>query len=104
MKVYTYSEARQRLASLLEQSQREGEVRIRRRDGQMFVVQPVAGIGSPLDVPGVKAHLRSGELVALLKESRETGHRFWPTRQRQPVRRAKQGSWRDSAARRGGPS
>ena len=30
MKVYTYSEARQRLASLLEQSQRGGEVRIRR--------------------------------------------------------------------------
>ena len=91
MKLYTYSEARQRLASLLEQSRREGEVRIRRRDGQMFVVQPVTGMGSPLDVPGVRAHLSPGEVAALLQESRETGHRFWPTRRRQPARRAKQG-------------
>ena len=53
MKVYTYSDARQRLATLLEQSRREGQVRIRRRDGQIFVVLPVAGIDSPLDVPGL---------------------------------------------------
>ena len=88
MKLYTYSEARQRLASLLEQSRREGQVRIRRRDGQVFVVQPVAGTGSPLDVPGVRTHLRPGELEALLRESRETGHRFWATRPRQRARRA----------------
>jgi len=89
MKVYTYSEARQRLASLLEQSRREGQVQIRRRDGQLFVVQPAAGAGSPLDVPGVSGHLRRGELAALLQESRETGHRFWRTRRTQPARRAK---------------
>ncbi len=87
MKVYTYSEARQRLASLLEQSRREGWVQIRRRDGQIFVVQPATSAGSPLDVPGVKAHLRRGELAALLQKSRETGHRFWRTK---PARRAKQ--------------
>jgi prevent-host-death family protein len=89
MKVYTYSEARQRLASLLEQSRREGQVRIRRRDGQVFVVQPAAAAGSPLDVPAVRAHLRRGELAALLQESRETGHRFWGTRRTQSARRAK---------------
>jgi len=33
MKVYTYSEAGQRLASLLDEARRAGEVRIRRRDG-----------------------------------------------------------------------
>jgi prevent-host-death family protein len=48
MKVYTYSEARQRLASLLDQARREGQVRIRRRDGQMFVLQPVTAPRSPL--------------------------------------------------------
>lgn len=36
MKVRTYSEARQRLASLLDQSRREGKVQIRRRDGQLL--------------------------------------------------------------------
>ena len=41
MKVYTYSEARQRLASVLDAAQRDGAVRIRRRDGQL--VRPAAG-------------------------------------------------------------
>jgi hypothetical protein len=35
MNVYTYSEARQNLASLLDQAAREGEVRIQRKDGQV---------------------------------------------------------------------
>ena len=87
MKVYTYSEARQRLASLLEQSRREGQVRIRRRDGQLFVVQPAAGAGSPLDVPAVTARLRPGELETLVRESRKTGQRFWRNKQGQPAQR-----------------
>ena len=40
MRVYTYSEARQNLASLLDIAQRDGAVRIRRKDGQSFVLQP----------------------------------------------------------------
>ena len=53
MKIYTYSEARQRLASLLEQAAKYGEVRIKRRDGQVFVVKPQKGKGSPLAVEGM---------------------------------------------------
>lgn len=87
MKVYTYSEARQHLASLLELSRREGQVQIRRRDGQLFVLKPAAGASSPLNVSGVTAHLRPGELASLLRESRETGHRFWRDRRGQPARR-----------------
>ena len=90
MKVYTYSEARQRLASLLEQSRREGQVRIRRREGQVFVLQPAVAGGSPLDVPAVKARLRRGELAALLRESRETGDRFWRI-PRRPERQGRRG-------------
>ncbi|MGH8592317.1 MAG: hypothetical protein ACREV3_00210 [Gammaproteobacteria bacterium] len=37
MKVYTYSEARQRFATILECAVREGAVGIRRKDGQVFV-------------------------------------------------------------------
>jgi len=90
MKVYTYSEARRRLASLLDQSRREGKVQIRRRDGQLFVLQPAAALGSPLDVPAVKAKLRPGELGDLIREGRESANRFWgdklPNRRMQPTR------------------
>ena len=47
MKVYTYSEARQSFASLLEQARKEGAVGIRRRDGQMFVVRPEHALDRP---------------------------------------------------------
>lgn len=90
MKVYTYSEARQRLASLLDQSRREGKVQIRRRDGQLFVLQPAAAQGSPLDVPAVKAKLRPGELEGLIREGRRSADRFWrdtpPSTRMQPTR------------------
>jgi prevent-host-death family protein len=82
MRVYTYSEARQRLASVLDQARREGQVEIRRRDGQVFVVQPARRTASPLDVPAVKAALRRGELAALVREGRRSGGRFWRRRGR----------------------
>ncbi|MBI2201901.1 MAG: type II toxin-antitoxin system Phd/YefM family antitoxin [Armatimonadetes bacterium] len=71
MRTYTYSEARQRLATLLDEARREGRVQIRRQDGSTFVVQPVVSDRSPLDVPGVRSRLRRGELVALIREERE---------------------------------
>ncbi len=63
MKTYTYSEARQQLATLLDQARREGRVQIRRQDGSTFVLQPIVSDRSPLDVPGVRSRLRRGELV-----------------------------------------
>jgi prevent-host-death family protein len=76
MKVYSYSEARQQLAELLNRARREGEVEIRRRDGQVFVVRPTAGAGSPLDVPGVNTDLSRQEIVGLVRESRRSTERF----------------------------
>ncbi len=70
MKVYTYSEARQHLAELLEQAQREGGVRVRRRDGRVFVITPVAEGRSPLDVPGAELGLTTEEVVDLVREGR----------------------------------
>jgi len=71
VKTYTYSEARQRLATLLDQARREGRVQIRRQDGSTFLLQPVTASRSPLDVPGVSSALRPGELIALVREERE---------------------------------
>jgi len=70
MKEFTYSEARQRLAALLERARRDGAVRIRRRDGQVFVLRPEQATGSPLDVPGLKLALTREEIVGLVQEGR----------------------------------
>jgi antitoxin (DNA-binding transcriptional repressor) of toxin-antitoxin stability system len=71
MKVYTYSEARQRLARVLDEARTGGEVRIKRRDGSEFAVRPVTPGKSPLDVPGVDAGLDKAEILAAIRESRE---------------------------------
>ncbi len=41
MKLYTYSTARQRLAAVLEDASRDGQVQIRRQDGRVYAVIPV---------------------------------------------------------------
>ena len=53
MKSYTTSEVRQNFAAILEEAWRDGAVRIRRRDGQSFVLRPEPMAASPLDVEGV---------------------------------------------------
>jgi PAS domain-containing protein len=71
MTVYTYSEARQRLATLLEQAATGTEVRIRRKDGRIFVIRSATPADSPLDVPGVALGLTTDEIVACVREGRE---------------------------------
>lgn len=70
MKVYTYSEARQKLARLLEEARRTGSVRIRRKDGQVFVLRPENPEGSPLDVAGADFGLTRDEIVSFVREGR----------------------------------
>jgi len=70
MKVYTYSEARQRLAALLERALREGAVRIRRKDGEVFVLRPEENTDSPLDVPGLDLGLSRDEIVRFVRAGR----------------------------------
>ena len=68
--VYTYTEARQNLASLLALAVREGEVRVKRKDGQTFVIKPEQKAGSPLDVEGVNLGITTTEIVQFIRESR----------------------------------
>jgi hypothetical protein len=70
MREFTYSEARQRLAFLLDSAAAEGAVRIRRRDGRIFVLRPDSREGSPLDVPSLELGLSRKELLDLIRESR----------------------------------
>lgn len=73
MKVYTYSQARQKLAKLLEEARAEGEVGIKRRDGQTFVIKSIKEQGSPLDIDGVDTDFDLDMLNSVVRESRERG-------------------------------
>lgn len=71
MQVYTYSEARQKLAEVLKQAESTGKVLIRRKDGRTFALVPEKVVSSPLDVPSIKADISTREIVALIREGRE---------------------------------
>jgi antitoxin Phd len=68
--VYTFSEARQRFAFVLERARREDVVPIRGGDGQAFLIQPKRQAGSPLDVPALDAGISAEEIVATVRETR----------------------------------
>ena len=70
MEVYTYSEARQKLAQVLEQVETSGKVLIRRKDGRTFALVPEKNISSPLNVPSIKADISTQEIVELIREGR----------------------------------
>jgi antitoxin Phd len=71
MQIYTYSEARQKLASVLDQAESTGKVLIRRKDGRTFALVPEQIPKSPLDVPSIKADISSQEIVDIIREGRE---------------------------------
>ena len=70
MKVYSYSEARQKLAELLDQAQSE-EVLIKRKDGTVFSVKSKREKKSPFDVKGVQSKVTKKNTVDAVRESRE---------------------------------
>ena len=68
---YTYSQARQNFASVLNKAQIEGEVIIQRKDGSSFVIKPYKFKKSPLDVQGINVNLSSSEIVDIIQETRK---------------------------------
>ena len=73
MAVYTYSEARQKLASVLDEAESTGKVLIRRKDGRTYALVPERAPASPLDVPSIEADISTQEIVTLVKEQRAKG-------------------------------
>ena len=71
MRVYTYSEARQKFSDLLDRAGKEGEVRVRRRDGSEYVIRPYRQKESPLDVSPVEAEISAADIIEAVRESRE---------------------------------
>ena len=71
MKIYTYSQARQKLANILEESKSE-EVVIRRRGGDMFTIVPKQPRRrSPFNVLGLKKAITRQDILEAIRESRE---------------------------------
>jgi PHD/YefM family antitoxin component YafN of YafNO toxin-antitoxin module len=70
MTVYTYSEARQNFATVLDTARDEGEVLIKRKDGQLFILKPEKIKKSALDVKGIDPFITTKELVDIVREQR----------------------------------
>ena len=71
MKVYTYSEARQRFTEVLNIA-REEDVIIKRRDGEIFKIVFKKMTKSPFDVTCIKTKAKTKDILAAIKDSRET--------------------------------
>jgi hypothetical protein len=69
MKVFTYSEARKRLARVLDMARKE-EVLIKRRGGETFSLTRKSLRQSPFDVPGVKTRATTRDILEAIAESR----------------------------------
>jgi hypothetical protein len=71
MKTFTFSEARQKFASVLEKAKIEGKVLIKRKDGSLFEIHPVQKIDSPLNIEGIDLDLSADEIVDIVREIRK---------------------------------
>ena len=58
-------------ASLVGEGAGECAVRVKRRDGQVFVIQPDQPKRSPLDVPGIDTEMTTEEIVGIVREMRQ---------------------------------
>ncbi|MDQ3685013.1 MAG: type II toxin-antitoxin system Phd/YefM family antitoxin [Acidobacteriota bacterium] len=67
----TYLEAQENLSALLERAREQGEVRIKRADGQVFVLKPEEKKRSALDIAGIDLGVSTEEIVAFVREGRE---------------------------------
>ena len=71
MRLYTYSEARQNFSQLLNEAYSKGDVRIKRKDGLMFILKYELPKKSPLDVEGMDIDLKADEIVKFVKKGRK---------------------------------
>jgi len=74
MREYSFTEARQHFASILEEAKREGVVCIKKRDGEAFYLKPADSKTSPLDVDGVDLDMDAADIVDLIRAGRERNY------------------------------
>ena len=67
----TYTETQENLSVLLERASDEGEVRIKRTNGQIFILKPERTKRSALDIAGIDLGVSTKEIVEVVREGRE---------------------------------
>ena len=67
----TYLETQANLSALLERAREEGEVRIKRAAGEVFVLKPVNKKRSALDIKGIDLGILTKEIVELSAKDAE---------------------------------
>ena len=71
MTTYSYSEARERLSALLERALLEGQVKLRSRDGRIFIIRPERPQKtSPFEVRSIKLPISKVDILDAIRESR----------------------------------
>ncbi|MCC7117764.1 MAG: hypothetical protein IT310_04495 [Anaerolineales bacterium] len=71
MTTYSYSEARERLSALLERALLEGQVKLRSRDGRIFVIRPERlPKTSPFEVQSIKLPISKVDILEALRDGR----------------------------------
>ena len=71
MQVYTYNEARQDLAGVLDTARKTGSALLQRTNGELFVIKPQKRKRSPLDVSGIETDITTDEIIGFIRECRE---------------------------------
>jgi PHD/YefM family antitoxin component YafN of YafNO toxin-antitoxin module len=74
MKEYSFTEARQHFASILDEAKKEGVVCVKKRDGESFYIKPAILKTSPFDIEGVDLGVSTSEIVDIIREGRERNY------------------------------
>lgn len=69
MKAYTYTEARNHLAEVLDTAKKE-EVIIKRRGGDVYSLRIKKTSKSPFDIPGINTQATTADILQAITESR----------------------------------
>lgn len=74
MREYSFTEARQNFASILDEAKKEGVVCIKKRNGESYYIKPVISKKSPLDVKGVDLEISTEDIIDVIRSGRERGY------------------------------
>lgn len=72
--VQTYLETQENLSALLEKAREQGEVRIQRDNGDIFVLKPDTKQRSAFEVAGIDLGISTEEVVGVVREGRERSY------------------------------
>lgn len=71
MKEYSFTEARQNFASLLEEAKKDGAVCIKKKNGETYFLKPASNHRSPLHIASADLGLSATDIVNTVRAGRE---------------------------------